>query len=378
MRKHLIVLSALLFPFTAVFAADSPTKPSEPVIPAETITKTVISPADSTDYGIGVEDVLDIAILQPEKMMITVSVAPDGSVNVPYIGRVYVKGVSLADVQKTIQDRLANGYMQYPVVSVTLRESRSRKFSVYGQVNHPGSYPLSDDSMTVLGAIAVAGGFNVPGSSGTVKIIRPVQDGKTEKIEVKINSVMNTGKDVRIKPGDTLMVYEDKFFIYGGVQRPGPFPLEENTTVLKAISMSGGFTVPGSSGIVKIIRASQEGETEKIEVKVNSLMSSGKDVLIKSGDTLMFTEDKFFVYGEVQRPGSFSLEENTTVLKAISMAGGFTKFGSASRVKCLRPYGNKPGYKTIKLNTDAIMAGNSEDDLVLQTGDIIVVSEGMF
>ena len=67
-----------------------------------------------------------------------------------------------------------------------------------------------------------------------------------------------------------------------------------------------------------------------------------------------------------------------TVLKAISIAGGFTKFGSASRVKVLRPRENKPGYETIKINMKDVMDGNSEADLSIQSGDMVVVSEGMF
>ena len=83
------------------------------------------------------------------------------------------------------------------------------------------------------------------------------------------------------------------------------------------------------------------------------------------------------MYGEVVKPGTYALEENTTVLKAISMAGGFTKFGS-SRVKILRSRKGQPGYEAIKVNTNAIMDGNSGEDILLEKDDIVVVSEGVF
>jgi polysaccharide biosynthesis/export protein len=86
----------------------------------------------------------------------------------------------------------------------------------------------------------------------------------------------------------------------------------------------------------------------------------------------------FTVSGEVIRPGSYQLQEKTTVLKAIAMAGGFTRFGSKSRVKLLRQYPDKPGYESIKINLQKAMNGDSKEDILLKSGDIVVVSEGFF
>jgi polysaccharide export outer membrane protein len=88
--------------------------------------------------------------------------------------------------------------------------------------------------------------------------------------------------------------------------------------------------------------------------------------------------EKFFVYGEVMRPGTYRLESKMTVLKAISLAGGFTKFGSSSRVKVLRTKDTGEGYDVIKVNLNAAMNGSFKDDVVLKQGDIVVVSEGIF
>jgi polysaccharide export outer membrane protein len=87
---------------------------------------------------------------------------------------------------------------------------------------------------------------------------------------------------------------------------------------------------------------------------------------------------KFFVYGEVVRPGAYAMDEQATVLKAISIAGGFTQFGSSSRVKVLRAKVGQPGYENLAVNMKAVMDGNAQQDLVLRPGDIIVVSEGVF
>ena len=376
--KTLIFCLLALACSTAAFCQDKPgqDKPVE-VAPAAPVTAAIQAP----DYVLGIDDIIDISVLQPEKIQLTCTVAPDGSITFPYIGKVFVKGFNCADVQSEIQAKLADGYMMYPVAVVSLRESRSRKFSVYGQVARPGSYFVEGDKLPLLKAISMAGGMTAQGSSGTVSVIRPQADGKIEKIDVKINSAMDSSKDIEIKAGDTLTVAEDKFFVYGEVMRPGPFSLEENITVVRALSMAGGFNQPGASGKVKILRPkSGNNEFEVVEVKINSAMNTvDKDpVLIKSGDTIMVNEDKFFVYGEVMRPGNYPLEDNTTVLKAVSMAGGFTKYGSSSKVKVLTPRQGKPGYNTRKVNVNDVMAGNPDADLVLESGDIIVVSEGVF
>ena len=86
----------------------------------------------------------------------------------------------------------------------------------------------------------------------------------------------------------------------------------------------------------------------------------------------------FTVSGEVIHPGTFQLQEKTTVLKAIAMAGGFTRFGSKSRVKVLRQYPDKPGYESLKINLHKAINGDSKEDIIIKSGDIIVVSEGFF
>jgi len=72
------------------------------------------------------------------------------------------------------------------------------------------------------------------------------------------------------------------------------------------------------------------------------------------------------------------MTEKMSVLRAISMAGGFTKFGSSSRVKVLRARHENTGYETIKIKIKDVMDGDSKADLLIENGDIVVISEGVF
>jgi protein involved in polysaccharide export with SLBB domain len=171
-------------------------------------------PAESASlYKVGIGDVLEISVLQPDQFTTTVTVAPDGSISFPYIGAVNIKGKGLTEIQNEIQNKLANGYIKYPVVTVYLKESRSRKFLVYGEVMRPGPYVLEDNT-TVLRAISIAGGFTKFGSSSRVKVLRQKEESTGyETIKVDLKRIMD-GKnenDVLLKPGDMVVVSEGVF-----------------------------------------------------------------------------------------------------------------------------------------------------------------------
>ena len=213
-------LSAL---FTlGLFAAAKPVKPAAKPVEA-------VKPADAakpddaakplgdtvaTEYLVGVDDILDISVLQPEKLTSEVAVSPDGSVTFPYIGAVPAKGLTLAKIQEDIQTRLADGYMKYPVVAVSLKQSLSKKFFVYGEVVKPGTY-YCDESTTVLRAITMVGGFTKFGSSSNVKVLRPRKGGQPgyDPIKVNIKALMNgdAKEDILLMPGDILVVTEGIF-----------------------------------------------------------------------------------------------------------------------------------------------------------------------
>ncbi|MDD4202349.1 MAG: polysaccharide export protein [Candidatus Omnitrophica bacterium] len=164
-------------------------------------------------YLVGVDDVLDIVVLRPEEIANTVTVAPDGTISFPYIGNIKVSDMSLNDIQADIQERLSNGFMKYPVLTVTLRESRSKKFFVYGEVMRPGPYPMEDNT-TVLRAISTSGGFTKFGSSSRVKVLRPNKNGvgyQTVKVDIKQVMDGDSSADVLLEPGDIVVVSEGIF-----------------------------------------------------------------------------------------------------------------------------------------------------------------------
>ena len=168
---------------------------------------------NAEEYKVGIGDILEIKILRPEPSQDRVTVSPSGDISVAYLGSLKVKGKTITEIQQNIQYRLSHGYLKYCVVTVSLVESRSRNFTISGEVNSPGTYPLGDNT-TVLKAISTAGGFTRFGSKSKVRVLRQRQDrpGYT-KIEIDVGKVMDgdASADIVLEPGDIIVVSESFF-----------------------------------------------------------------------------------------------------------------------------------------------------------------------
>jgi polysaccharide export outer membrane protein len=153
-------------------------------------------------YKVGVDDVIQVVVIQPDKLDLTLTVAPDGTITFPFIGLVPVQDLTLMEIQEKIQRELLD-YMNYPLVSVSLKESHSRIFYVYGEVSKPGSYPLKEN-MTVLQAVVSAGGFTRTASMSDIKVVRQKKgNGGNGTVTVDLNG--------KVEPGDVITISQ-RFF----------------------------------------------------------------------------------------------------------------------------------------------------------------------
>ncbi len=166
-----------------------------------------------SEYAVGVGDVLEINVIKPDAFIVNVIVAPDGNISFPFIGNVKVLNLSLAQIQESIQSKLGDGYLKYPVVTVYLKEVKSKKYIVSGEVEKPGSYTLEDNT-TVLKAISIAGGFSKYGNASRVKILRrKLYEKGYDAIKVNVEKAQNgdSSEDPELLPGDMVVVSEGIF-----------------------------------------------------------------------------------------------------------------------------------------------------------------------
>jgi polysaccharide biosynthesis/export protein len=216
------------------------------------------------------------------------------SVTVPYVGGVQAKGKTLEEFQKNLTASLG-AFMQYPVVSVSLRQSKSRLFFVYGEVAKPGEYSLLRGDLTVLRAIAMAGGLTQRAWPVNVQVVRKGKEGKPENLSVNLKKAeWDPSLDLPVMPGDMITVPEGRFFVYGEVAHPGEFPAQHDVTVMRAIAMAGGMTKFGSASNVKLIRPRGDGRSDTIPVSLKGIENDpSSDEAVLPGDVIYVMEGSF-------------------------------------------------------------------------------------
>ena len=160
---------------------------------------------------LGPEDVIEVRVFYGSKEINRgYRIAQDGSIAFPYIGKVETKGRHSRAVEQEIQTRLADGYLNDPIVSIDVKEYNSRKIAVFGQVKSPGTQAYFD-GMSILEAISQAGGFNPMAKTNSVTVTRSL-DGKKVNYTVPVGAIAeNRAEPFSMRPGDAIFVPERLF-----------------------------------------------------------------------------------------------------------------------------------------------------------------------
>jgi polysaccharide export outer membrane protein len=170
-------------------------------------TRALTASPQGSDYVIGADDVLAVNVWKESEISREMPVRPDGKISLPLVGDVQAGGLTAQQLQQSIRDRLAS-YLVNPTVTVMVREARSRRFNVVGEVQHPGSYVLGQP-LTVLDALAVAGGFRDFAKTGGIYVLRVHANGSHERIGFNYKQVIsgrNLAQNIHLQPGDTVVV----------------------------------------------------------------------------------------------------------------------------------------------------------------------------
>ncbi len=163
------------------------------------------------DYRIGPNDLLDIEVLDLDKdnARRTVRVNAAGYVSLPLIGAVVVAGLTAQQAESHIAERYSEKYLQNPQISVFIKEFTTERITVDGAVVKPGIYPLTGQ-ITLLRALALAGGFGPIANSTEVKLFRVNEKGERQVATFDVD-VIRAGKndDPAIKGDDLIVVQRD-------------------------------------------------------------------------------------------------------------------------------------------------------------------------
>ena len=166
-------------------------------------------PIESTTIGVG--DVFSMTVVGEDKLPKEFRVAPDGTVDLPYIHRVQVNGLEPQELAELIRKKLVEAdVLRDPSVAVDVKEYNSKRVVVLGQVQKPGSFPLTP-GFTLIQAISQAGGFNTIANRDRINLTR--RTGKQSRTIVLSVDAITDGSlpDIPLQAGDTIFVTERVF-----------------------------------------------------------------------------------------------------------------------------------------------------------------------
>jgi len=158
-------------------------------------------------FVIGPDDVLAVNVWKEPEISRAVPVRSDGKISLPLAGEVQASGQTPRQLEIAITRKLET-YIAEPDVTVIVQEIKSQRFNILGQVTRPGSYLLTKP-MTVLDAIALAGGFRDFAKQKSIYVLRQNLDGATARLSFNYKEVIhgkNPSQNVRLEPRDTIVV----------------------------------------------------------------------------------------------------------------------------------------------------------------------------
>jgi protein involved in polysaccharide export with SLBB domain len=198
---------------SALASAETPrpavaiTSPSSVTAPAATPLTGVSAP---TGYVLSANDQVAVEVFGEDDLRTTGRLNSEGNLSLPLLGSVHFGGLTLTQAAVRLTELYGRDYLVNPRVNVTLVGYAKRRFTVLGQVNHPGSFEMPESSpggIDLLEAIAIAGGYTRIAAPERISVRR---NDKLIKVDAK-RLAKGSGGGFRVESGDTITVGESIF-----------------------------------------------------------------------------------------------------------------------------------------------------------------------
>jgi protein involved in polysaccharide export with SLBB domain len=190
--------------------------------PATTSTSRAASSAPASTGGVSVpagyilspNDQVAVEVFGEDDLRINGRLTPEGNLNVPLLGSIHLAGLTPTQAASRLTELYSRDYLVNPKINVTLVSYGSRRFTILGQVGHPGIFempPTSPEGIDLLEAIAMAGGYTRIAAPERITVRRHSASG--DQI-LKVNAKRFTkgkGGGFRVEPGDAITVGESIF-----------------------------------------------------------------------------------------------------------------------------------------------------------------------
>jgi len=250
--------------------------------------------ADDGDYHIGAEDLLEVTLFDIEDRdgaprVVATRVSNSGYVTLPNIGKVQAEGLTPLEFEEHLKEKFKR-YIHDPQISVFVREYHGYEVSVVGYVERPGVFQLQGRK-TLVEALALAGGLN-DDAGRSVRLMRTSHEGvMTDLIDLDQLAERNDpALNPVLLPGDVINVPRaGVFYVEGMVNKPGAYPLVQDTTVSQALATAGGPDAnTAREGGTTLYRKLDSGDRVAIDVDLNGIRAGkSEDFLVREDDLII-------------------------------------------------------------------------------------------
>ena len=271
------------------FGQESGGPPRQAQPPALQLPTTV----STDDYTISKQDVLSVVVIDQAQLSKKYTVDVDGGIAFPLIGRVNVAGKTLREAEAELKRLLGADFIRNPQVAISIDQFKGRRVFIWGNVNAPGTYPMTE-GMTIVEGLVKAGA----GAATEAVIVRskdakgplmPDAAGDANVIRVNLRELEKDvehgqlSRNVLLEDGDTIFVPRvdrNRIYVTGQVKLPAAYSVPEGTTVMQAISLAGGFTEGASAGRIQIQRV-VDGKVKNINAKLEDIVQPGDTIFVR-------------------------------------------------------------------------------------------------
>jgi polysaccharide biosynthesis/export protein len=270
------------------------------------------------DYRLTVGDIVYVTVVNVPDYSGTFQVLPDGSLNLPVLGRVYAWGQTLAELEQGIATAYAEAQILVePVITVSLSQLSPLRVVVVGEVSQPGVYTLAPDQgrlPTVAIALDAAGGITQHTDLRSIEVRRISPDNqREERITVSLWQLLTEGdrsQDVALRDGDTIVVPEAtgipiatarelanstfsagtiRINVVGEITQPGVIEVPADTSVSEALLLAGSFTNRSRRVDVQLLRLNPDGTVTQRSLPVDfaSAINDETNPLLQDRDVIL-------------------------------------------------------------------------------------------
>ncbi|MGA1262987.1 MAG: polysaccharide biosynthesis/export family protein [Prochlorothrix sp.] len=285
-------------------------QPDRPLTPALPSPAPIDNGIPISNYLLGVGDTLSISVIGYSEFTSQQPILPDGTINLPLIGPLYIQGQTLEELKQTLQTAL-RVYLVNPVVSLSLSSQRPLLVTVTGEVNRPGPLQLNTGGLPLSQALIQAGGVRRSANISRITIRRPLPQGQEQLQVVNLWQTIQaevTGQRLLLRDGDVIFVprltaeegldqrliarsslapTEVRVRFLGEVVSQGELAVPPHFSLSEALALAGGPAPGARTSRVTLLRRQDDGTVEEREISLTDYRNAEQ---VQDGDIIIVSK----------------------------------------------------------------------------------------